>query len=90
MSITEPETKESITWITIEQDWEWYYFVPLLDREEWSGIDYDNVQYGWDELDYRFGVDYPAIPEPADAGFVGAILVAIFVAFTYFKTRTNK
>lgn len=89
MSITEPETKESITWITIEQDWEWYYFVPLLDREEWSGINYDDVQYGWDELDYRFGVDY-VIPEPADAGFIGAILVAIFVAFTYFKTRTNK
>ena len=89
MSITEEET-ESITWISINQDWEWYYFVPLLDRDEWQGIEYDSIQYGWDELDYRFGVDYPTIPEPADAGFVGAILVGIFVAFCYFKNKKGK
>lgn len=89
MSITEEET-ESITWISINQDWEWYYFVPLLDRDEWQGIEYDSIQYGWDELDYRFGVDYPTIPEPADAGFIGAILVGIFVAFCYFKNKKGK
>tara|TARA_R100001198_G_scaffold80572_1_gene53143 strand:- start:192 stop:461 length:270 start_codon:yes stop_codon:yes gene_type:complete len=89
MSITEEET-ESITWISINQDWEWYYFVPLLDRDEWQGIEYDSIQYGWDELDYRFGVDYPSIPESADAGFVGAILVGIFVAFCYFKNKKGK
>ena len=89
MSITEEET-ESITWISINQDWEWYYFVPLLDRDEWQGIEYDSIQYGWDELDYRFGVDYPSIPEPADAGFIGAILVGIFVAFCYFKNKKGK
>ena len=89
MTITEEET-ESITWISINQDWEWYYFVPLLDRDEWQGIEYDSIQYGWDELDYRFGVDYPSIPEPADAGFIGAILVGIFVAFCYFKNKKGK
>ena len=87
MSISEEEEYETITWITVQPEWEWYYFVPLLDRQEWDGIEYDSVRYDWNELDYRFGVDYPQIPEPADAGFVGAILVAIFVAFTYFKTR---
>ena len=53
-----------------EYDLYWYYYVPLLDRESWDGIEYDNIKYDWNELDYRFGVDYPAIPEPADAGFI--------------------
>jgi hypothetical protein len=58
------ETKEAlITYIPVEQTWEWYYFVPLLDRQEWDGIEYDSVRYDWNELDYRFGVDYPSIPE---------------------------
>ena len=63
MSIVEEEEYGTITWIEVGQDWEWYYFVPLLDRQEWDGIQYDNIQYGWDELDYRFGVDYPEVPE---------------------------
>ena len=53
-----------------EYDLYWYYYVPLLDREFWDGIEYDNIKYDWNELDYRFGVEYPAIPEPADAGFI--------------------
>ena len=40
MSIVEKE-HETITWIEVGQDWEWYYFVPLLDRQEWDGIQYD-------------------------------------------------
>ena len=81
---------ETITWIEVEQDWQWYYFVPLLDRSEWDGIEYDSIKYDWDELDYRFGVEYPSIPEPADAGFFMAIVVTIMVAFCYFKTRLDK
>ena len=79
MSIVEEEEYGSITWIEINQDWEWYYFVPLLDREEWDGIQYDNVQYGWDELDYRFGVDY-TVPEPSTTGLVmGLALLAVIL-----------
>jgi hypothetical protein len=78
MSIVEKEY-ETITWIEINQDWEWYYFVPLLDRQEWDGIQYDNVQYGWDELDYRFGVDYN-VPEPAATGLLmGLAFLAVIV-----------
>ena len=80
MSIVEPEEVETITWIHIEQDWEWYYFVPLLDRQEWDGIEYDSVQYGWDELDYRFGVEYPSIPEPSTTGLLmGLAFLALIV-----------
>ncbi len=49
--------------IDSEPIFEWYYYVPLLDRNEWTGIQYDNIQYGWGELDYRFDVDYPGVPE---------------------------
>ena len=81
MSITEEQ--ESITWISINEDWEWYYFVPLLDRDEWSGIEYDSVQYQWDELDYRFGVDYPSVPEPS---FVGLAMGLALLAVMCFKS----
>tara|TARA_E500000318_G_scaffold88735_1_gene86123 strand:+ start:327 stop:590 length:264 start_codon:yes stop_codon:yes gene_type:complete len=81
----EQKTKESlITYIPVEQDWEWYYYVPLLDRREWDGIEYDSVQYGWDELDYRFGVDYsgPSIPEPS---FTGVLMGLAILAFLVYK-----
>jgi len=71
MSIVEEEEYGSITWIEIGQDWEWYYYVPLLDRKEWDGIEYDNIKYDWKELDYRFGVEYDsAIPEPSSIGLL--------------------
>ena len=79
MSIVEEEEYGSITWIEIGQDWEWYYYIPLLDRQEWDGIQYDSVQYGWDELDYRFGVDY-TVPEPSTTGLVmGLALLAVIL-----------
>tara|TARA_Y100000004_G_scaffold196982_1_gene269087 strand:- start:724 stop:981 length:258 start_codon:yes stop_codon:yes gene_type:complete len=85
MSIVEPEEVETITWIHIEQDWEWYYFVPLLDRQEWDGIEYDSVQYGWDELDYRFGVDYPSIPEPSFTGLIMGLAILAFLVYKKIK-----
>tara|TARA_A100000171_G_C2133755_1_gene148538 strand:- start:767 stop:1033 length:267 start_codon:yes stop_codon:yes gene_type:complete len=83
MSTLEYDTKESetITWINIDQNWEWYYFVPLLNRNEWDGIEYDSVQYGWDELDYRFGVDYPAIPESSMLSLTFGIIAFMCIAF---------
>lgn len=82
-----------------EYDWETisitttnlnYFYVPSIPEwaySEYDGLLYEGVQYNWDEVSYRLSVDVPAVPEPADAGLVGGVLVAIFVAFTYFKTR---
>jgi hypothetical protein len=65
--------------IIIEPEWEWYYFIPYLDRSEWDGVEYEEVKYGWDELDYRFGVEYnPTVPEPSSIGFIiGATMLAV-------------
>ena len=62
-----------------EWEWEWYYYVPFLDRSSWDGIEYDDVKYGWDELDYRFGVEYnPTVPEPSSIGFIiGATILTL-------------
>lgn len=66
-----------------EPVWEWYYYVPILDRQEWDGIQYDNVQYGWKELDYRFGVQYDsAVPEPAS---VGLLMGLAFLSVIFYK-----
>lgn len=86
MSIIEEEEYSTITWIDTNKDWEWYYYVPLLDRKEWDGIEYDNIQYGWDELDYRFGVEYDsAIPEPSVTSLL--IGLAIFGIILYKKLK---
>ena len=72
--------------LIVEPEYDWdsisissnlnYFYVPSI--PEWAY---------WDEVAYRLSVDVPAVPEPANAGLVGGVLVAIFVAFTYFKTR---
>lgn len=53
-----------------EKETLWYYNIPDLSRESWDGIKYESVRYGWDELDYRFSVDYPSVPEPSAIGFI--------------------
>ena len=65
--------------IIIEPEWDWYYFIPYLDRSEWDGVEYEEVKYGWDELDYRFEVEYnPTVPEPSSIGFIiGATMLAV-------------
>ena len=73
--------------MVIEPEWEWYYYVPLLDREEWDGIEYDNIKYEWDELDYRFGVDYPAQVLP-EFGFTSLLMgLAIFGVMLYKRLK---
>tara|TARA_Y100000287_G_C14144035_1_gene316168 strand:+ start:166 stop:429 length:264 start_codon:yes stop_codon:yes gene_type:complete len=87
MSIVEEEEYGTISWIEVGQDWEWYYFVPLLDRQEWDGIEYDSVQYGWDELDYRFGVEYsgPSVPEPSFTGLLMGLAILGFLVYKKIK-----
>ena len=86
MSIVEAEEAQPITYIHIDQDWEWYYYVPLLDRSEWDGIEYEDVKYGWDELDYRFDIEYtPAIPEPSITGTIFGLVLLAMIAIRIFK-----
>jgi len=72
-----------------EWEWDWYYFIPYLDRDEWDGVEYQEVKYGWDELDYRFGVDYngPTVPEPS---FYGLLLSFFMLFCVLIKKRNNK
>jgi hypothetical protein len=56
-------TTRPLPLVNPELDYELYYGVPLLDRTEWNGIEYDSIQYSWNELDYRFSVEYPSVPE---------------------------
>ena len=82
MSYDYTELEEtSISFINISDDWEWFYYVPLLDRQEWDGIQYDDVQYGWEELDYRFDVPYPSVPEPSFIGLVMGLALLTLVIF---------
>jgi len=59
---------------------EWYYYIPLLNRSEWDGIEYDSIEYSWDELDYRFDTPYPSVPEPSAIGFIiGVTLLTLTI-----------
>lgn len=80
-------TNKPLLIIEPEYEWEWYYLVPLLDRTEWDGIEYDQVQYSWGELDYRFDVPYPSVPESSTIGLTISLIVFTYVAF---KNYLNK
>jgi hypothetical protein len=60
---------------------EWYYYIPLLDRNEWDGIEYDSIEYSWNELDYRFDTPYPSIPESSTMGLTIGLITLMCVAF---------
>lgn len=64
-----------------EPEYEWYYYIPLLNREEWDGIEYDQIKYDWNELDYRFGVDYSQVPESSTTGLTIGLIILMCVAF---------
>lgn len=68
-----------------EPEWEYYYNIPLLDRNEFSGIEYDDIQYGWQELDYRFDVPYPAVPEPAHIGLLMGLAFLSVIVYRRYK-----
>lgn len=65
-----------------EQEVLWYYNIPDLNRGSWDGIRYESVRYDWDELDYRFSVDYNIVPEPA---FIGLIMGLCLLSVALFK-----
>ena len=67
-----------------EQEILWYYDIPNLSRESWDGIKYESVRYGWDELDYRFSVEYNSVPEPS---FVGLFMGLCLLSLTLIKRK---
>ena len=67
-----------------EQETLWYYNIPDLSRESWDGIKYESVRYGWDELDYRFSVEYNSVPEPS---FIGLIMGLCVLGLVFFKRK---
>ena len=51
-------------------------------RYEFDGIQFEGVQYTWDEFDYRLDVEYKApIPESSAIGSIMGVLVLIFVLY---------
>jgi hypothetical protein len=66
---------------------EFYYYIPLLDRQEWDGIEYDSIEYSWQELDYRFDAPYPSVPESSTIGLTIGLILFTYVAF---KNYLNK
>jgi hypothetical protein len=76
--------------LIIEPEWElqWYYVIPYLDRSQWDGVEYEEIKYDWNELDYRFGVDYNStVPEPASAGVIIGALALIALLINKYNVR---
>ena len=71
-----------------------FFFIPdepSYLRQEFDGLMFEGVQYTWDEFDFRLGVEYKGtVPEPADAGFIAALIMTTFVAFCYFKNKQGE
>ena len=57
--------------------------IPEFFTQEFKGLHYGGVDYSWDEIEYRMGVEYsPAVPEPSS---VGVVMGTIFLGFVIFK-----
>tara|TARA_X000001388_G_C2153341_1_gene93284 strand:+ start:123 stop:422 length:300 start_codon:yes stop_codon:yes gene_type:complete len=54
--------------------------IPEFFTQEFKGLHYGGIDYSWDEIEYRMGVDYPSVPEPSSAGlFIGLIATTIII-----------
>jgi len=64
-----------------------FFFVPdepPFLRENFKGLQFEGVQYTWDEFDYRLNVDVPSVPEPADAGLAMGIILGLMILYKIF------
>jgi hypothetical protein len=67
----------SITQTTID-----FFYIPdepSYLRQSFSGLTFEGREYTWDEFDYRLGVEYPGIPEPATTGLLLSFAVALYL-----------
>ena len=61
---------------------------PFL-RENFKGLEFEGVSYTWDEFDYRLGLEYPSVPEPADAGLLVGLMAVAFIAYKMLWCKKN-
>ena len=61
--------------------------IPEFITQEFKGLHYEGVDYSWDEINYRMGVEYsPSVPEPSS---VGAVIGTILLGFVIFNKLTK-
>ncbi len=83
-----PTEEEEFSLIQLEptrpealQSYEFFYIPdePSYLRQEFSGLQFEGIQYTWAEFDYRLGVEYNAIPETSCTSLLMAVVVGIMV-----------
>ena len=81
LTIEQPiEIEEPIS-ITIS-DTPFFYVpdMPEFIREDYKGLEFEGVQYSWQEFDYRLQVEYNGVPEPSAIGVImGLALLALII-----------
>ena len=93
------EKQKPITYIETDYDYDSNYSydtangflyiepIPEFFTQEFRGLHYEGVDYSWDEIEYRMGVEYsPSVPEPSS---VGVVMGTIFLGFVIFKKLTK-
>ena len=68
-----------------EKETLWYYNIPNLSRDSWDGIQYESIRYNWDELDYRFSVDYPQVPEFGFTSLLMGLAISSIILYKRLK-----
>ena len=64
-----------------------FFYVPDMPefiREDYKGLEFEGVQYSWQEFDYRLQVDYNGVPEPS---FYGLLLGFSILLIALIKHR---
>ena len=88
MSYEYPKKDLPITYIETDYGYDYGYDnengflyiapIPEFFTKEFKGLHYGGVDYSWDEIDYRMGVEYtPSVPEPSSFGlFIGIAMLS--------------
>jgi len=64
-----------------------FFYIPDMPefiREDFKGLEFEGVQYSWNEFDYRLSVKYDTVPEPA---FVGLFMGLCLLTLTLIKRK---
>jgi len=67
-----------------------FFYIPDMPefiREDFKGLEFEGVQYSWNEFDYRLSIDYNSVPEPAE---VGLFMGLVFAGFILYKILEGK
>ena len=59
-----------------------FFYIPNMPefiRDDYKGLEFEGVQYSWQEFDYRLQVDYNGVPESSTIGVIMGLFILTLI-----------